>query len=66
MDWVTDLAGSSKVPVALHFDRCKDLKLIEECIKAGWTSVMIDASSKPFEENLALSKQIMDMAQPKE
>jgi ketose-bisphosphate aldolase len=66
MNWVTDLAGSSKVPVALHLDHCKDLKLIEECIEAGWTSVMIDASSKPFEENIALSKQVMDMAQPKD
>ena len=66
MNWVSDLAGPSKVPVALHLDHCKDLKLIEECIEAGWTSVMIDASSKPFEENIALSKQVMDMAQPKD
>ena len=66
MNWVTDLADSSKVPVALHLDHCKDLKLIEECIEAGWTSVMVDASSKPFDENIALSKQVMDMAQPKD
>ena len=66
ISWVTELAGSSEVPVALHLDHCKDLKLIEECIEAGWTSVMIDASPKPFEENIALSKQVMDMAQPKD
>jgi len=66
MDWVKELAGPSKVPVALHLDHCKDLRLIQECIDAGWTSVMIDASSKPFEENLALSKQVIEMARPKD
>jgi tagatose 1,6-diphosphate aldolase GatY/KbaY len=65
MNWTSEIAGKSKVPVALHLDHCKDLKLIEECINSGWTSVMIDASSKPFEENMALSKQVIDMARPK-
>jgi ketose-bisphosphate aldolase len=66
MNWISEIAGPSEVPVALHLDHCKDLKLIEECIKSGWTSVMIDASSKPFEENMALSKQVIDMARPKD
>jgi ketose-bisphosphate aldolase len=64
--WVRELARSSKVPIALHLDHCKDLKLIAECIEAGWTSVMIDASSKPFEENLALSRHVAEMARPKD
>ncbi|MHC4326427.1 MAG: class II fructose-bisphosphate aldolase [Planctomycetota bacterium] len=51
--------------VALHLDHCKDLGLIKECIESGWTSVMIDASSKPFEENLSLSRQVVKMARPK-
>jgi tagatose 1,6-diphosphate aldolase GatY/KbaY len=66
MNWVKELAGSVKVPVALHLDHCKDLGLIEKCIKSGWTSIMIDASSKPFEENLALSKQVIEMARPED
>jgi ketose-bisphosphate aldolase len=66
MTWMTELAGESKVPVAVHLDHCKDLKLIQDCIEAGWTSVMIDASSKPFEENLSLSKQVIDMARPED
>jgi ketose-bisphosphate aldolase len=66
MTWVEELAAASKVPVALHLDHCKDLDLIRECIDAGWTSVMIDASSKPFEENLDLSTQVVDMARPKD
>lgn len=63
--WVRELGQASKVPIALHLDHCKDLDLIEECIDAGWTSVMIDASAKPFEENLALSRRVVDMARPK-
>lgn len=66
MNWVLELAGESKVPVALHLDHCKDISLIEDCINAGWTSVMIDASSKPFKENLTLSRQVIDMARPED
>jgi ketose-bisphosphate aldolase len=64
--WVAELAGRAKVPVAVHLDHCKDLGLIRECIEAGWTSVMIDASARPFEENLALSRQVVEMARPKD
>jgi ketose-bisphosphate aldolase len=64
--WARELAGKSKVPVVLHLDHCKDLSLIQECIEAGWTSVMIDASARPFEENLALSRQVVAMARPKD
>ena len=66
ISWVRQLVGSSSVPTALHLDHCKDLDLIKECIDSGWTSVMIDASSKPFEENLALSRQVVQMARPKD
>jgi ketose-bisphosphate aldolase len=65
VSWIRELAGSSSVPIALHLDHCKDVQLVAECIDAGWSSVMIDASSKPFEENLALSKQVVSMAHPK-
>jgi ketose-bisphosphate aldolase len=54
------------VPVAIHLDHCKDLDVIRGCIDSGWTSVMIDASSKPFDENLALTKQVAGMAGPKD
>jgi len=63
--WAREIAGHVTVPVALHLDHCKDLELIRSCIDAGWTSVMIDASSKPFEENIALSKQVVEMAKGK-
>lgn len=60
--WYRELAGGSPVPAVLHLDHCKDIGIIRKCIEAGWTSVMIDASSKPFEENLALSKQVVAIA----
>jgi len=66
ISWIRQLAGPSSVPIALHLDHCKDLDLIKECIESGWTSVMIDASSKPFEENLSLSRQVVEMARPKD
>jgi fructose-bisphosphate aldolase, class II len=62
--WTRLLAEKSAVPVALHLDHCKDLALIERCIEAGWTSVMIDASSLPFEENLAMTRKVVQMARP--
>jgi len=64
ISWVKELIRQVRVPIALHLDHCKDLQLIAECIDAGWSSVMIDASSKPFEENLAVSKQVVEMAHP--
>lgn len=66
ISWIRQLTEPSSVPIALHLDHCKDLKLIKECIESGWTSVMIDASSKPFEENLSLSTEVVEMARPKD
>ncbi len=66
MGWMRELADSTSVPVAVHLDHCKDLALIQECIEAGWTSVMIDASARPFEENLSLSRQVVEMARPRD
>jgi ketose-bisphosphate aldolase len=64
--WIQEIAGKSKIPVALHLDHCKDLDLIKECIHTGWTSVMIDASERPFEENMALTRQVIEMAEPRD
>lgn len=63
--WVATLAEDSPVPVVLHLDHCKDLEVIRKCAETGWTSVMIDASELPFEENLALSRQVVEMAAKK-
>ncbi|WP_305096931.1 class II fructose-bisphosphate aldolase [Croceibacterium aestuarii] len=63
VSWVHTVADDSAVPVVLHLDHCKDLAMIEACAKAGWTSIMIDASSLPFEENLEISKRVRDIAE---
>lgn len=62
--WIKELSNKTKIPVALHLDHCKDLEVIQNCIDEGWTSVMIDASSKPFEENVELSSRVVEMAHP--
>ncbi len=61
--WVHEIAKDKKVPIAFHLDHCKEVDIIRQCIDHNWTSVMIDASDKPFEENLALTKQVVDMAE---
>lgn len=50
------------VPVVLHLDHTKDIEVIEEAITSGFTSVMIDASEKPFDENIAITKRIVEYA----
>ena len=57
-------AETTKVPLCLHLDHGKDLALIQRCIKAGYTSVMIDASSLPLEENLRQTRAVVEMARP--
>ncbi len=49
-------------PVSLHLDHGKDFKYIVSAIKAGYSSVMIDASDKPFEENVKITKEIVKIA----
>ena len=58
----TVAANRSKVPIALHLDHCTEFDLIIRCIRAGYTSVMIDASHEPFDENVRLTKQVVDVA----
>jgi len=62
--WIRQVASDSPVPVAYHLDHCRDLDVVRECIDAGWTSVMIDASHLPYDENLAMTKQVCAMAEP--
>ena len=50
------------LPVALHLDHGADFEICKSCIDGGFTSVMIDGSSKPFEENSALAKKVADYA----
>ncbi|MBQ6086556.1 MAG: class II fructose-bisphosphate aldolase, partial [Bacteroidales bacterium] len=48
--------------ICLHLDHGDSFELCKSCVDMGFSSVMIDASSKPYEENIALSKQVADYA----
>lgn len=50
------------IPIALHLDHGPDFETCKSCIDGGFTSVMIDASSKHFEENIEITKQVVDYA----
>jgi len=65
VNWVKTLADDTDIPVALHLDHCKDLDMIKKCIDAGWSSVMIDASSMPLEDNIEMTKKVVAMAKSK-
>ena len=58
-------AKKAKVPVALHLDHGKELSYIRAAIKNGYTSVMIDGSHLPFEENIAITKKAIALARKK-
>ena len=50
------------IPIALHLDHGPDFETCKMCIDSGFTSVMIDGSKYDFEENVALTKQVVDYA----
>ena len=53
------------IPIALHLDHGPDFETCKMCIDAGYTSVMIDGSKYDFEENVALTKKVVDYAHSK-
>jgi ketose-bisphosphate aldolase len=55
-------AQNVTVPVVLHLDHTKDLAVIRAAIEAGFTSVMIDASEKPFADNIRISREVVEYA----
>lgn len=55
-------ASEVNVPVALHLDHGHDFDLIKRCIKAGFSSVMIDGSLYPYKKNVAVTRQVVNYA----
>jgi fructose-bisphosphate aldolase class II len=53
------------IPMTLHLDHGKDVETATMCINGGFTSVMIDGSHLDFEENISMTKQVVDLARPK-
>lgn len=56
---------NSDIEIALHLDHGANFEICKKAIDNGWTSVMIDASSLPFDENVKLTKQVVEYAHPR-
>ena len=62
---VRTAAELASVPLSLHLDHGEDFETASKCVGAGFTSVMIDGSHLKFEDNIALTKRVVDVAHPK-
>lgn len=51
-----------EIPIVLHLDHGDSFELCKDCIESGFSSVMIDGSHLPYEENIALTKKVVDFA----
>ena len=58
-------AAHHKIPVVLHLDHAMDLESVRTAVEWGFSSVMIDGSSLPFDENVRLTKAAVDIARPR-
>ncbi|MGB9886607.1 MAG: class II fructose-1,6-bisphosphate aldolase [Moorellales bacterium] len=60
------VADSAGVPVAVHLDHGTEVELIWQCLRAGFTSVMVDGSHLPLAENAALTRRVVEVAHASE
>lgn len=61
----TSAKANPSIPMTLHLDHGKDIETASMCINGGFTSVMIDGSHLGFEENIAMTKYVVNLARPK-
>lgn len=62
MKLVEAAVEDSGLPICLHLDHGDDFEICKSCVDGGFTSVMIDGSKHPFEENIALTKKVVEYA----
>ena len=63
VEYAREIGGGDKViPICLHLDHGDSFETCKSCIEFGFSSVMIDGSSKPFAENIAETKKVVDFA----
>ena len=58
-------AKNAKVPVCVHLDHGVSINMIDRAIDLGFTSVMVDASDKPFDENVDMTRKVVKKAHAK-
>lgn len=64
VEMVKDWANKTFLPVAIHLDHGATIEQVHRAARDGFTSVMIDASSRPFEENVAIAQEVVAFAHP--
>ncbi|NLW44021.1 MAG: class II fructose-1,6-bisphosphate aldolase [Syntrophomonadaceae bacterium] len=57
-------AENARVPIALHLDHGTSFEQVVRCIRGGFSSVMFDGSQLPLEENIAITKKVVEIARP--
>jgi len=62
--FIRALAADADVPIALHLDHGRNFELVMQCIRGGYTDVMLDASVEPYDVNLARTRQVVEAALP--
>ncbi|MHB1274793.1 MAG: class II fructose-bisphosphate aldolase [Candidatus Humimicrobiaceae bacterium] len=62
---IRSLAEDTEVPISMILDHGTDMEIIKNCIRYGWSSIMVDGSAKPFEENINFTRMITDIAHEK-
>lgn len=65
MKLVEAAVADTDIPIALHLDHGEDFEICKSCIDGGFTSVMIDGSKHSFEDNIALTKRVVEYAHSK-
>jgi tagatose 1,6-diphosphate aldolase GatY/KbaY len=61
---VKEEAENADIPVVLHLDHGNSFELAEKALKAGYSSIMIDGSHEVFEDNIAITRRVVDLAAP--
>ncbi|MBI4918638.1 class II fructose-1,6-bisphosphate aldolase [archaeon] len=62
---IKNLAEQTKIPFAIHLDHGQDFDVIKKSIQLGYTGIMIDGSHKPLEENIKITKKVVNLCQKK-
>jgi len=62
---VENMSDATGVPASLHLDHGTDLGAIELCLEHGWSSIMIDGSHLGFDENIEMTKSVVEMCRPR-
>ncbi|MFH1749475.1 MAG: class II fructose-bisphosphate aldolase [bacterium] len=66
VDIVRNMAEKVDIPVVLHLDHGKNFEIVKKAFDAGYTSLMFDGSKLPFEENIKLTKKVVNLAKQRD